>query len=334
MDHRIGRRRFLTLTGAAVASCRSGPSRLPTIQSPKTRLPGRCGCPPHPSISPSCPSRRPARPIAGLGFEAIDIWSAHEGCPHLDDVASRLGPEGLKELLGQAQAEAVCLLGLRGRLRTATRNCWARPAAAWPSRAAPGRANREELTARMRQFIEGLETPDRAGGEAQLVSGHREPRARPAGLARFVQGVRRYQYLAATGDRPGPLPHPGGPRPPCPRPSASAAGNCSSSMPGRTSPTAKQLPGVGPTDMTPWIRALADVRYRGYVNPFMHGHPGTEIMTANLATARDYLKSCYAKVRETTDHTRRFDSSQQIIKEKTMSNRRQQPEQTRESDPA
>jgi sugar phosphate isomerase/epimerase len=62
-------------------------------------------------------------------------------------------------------------------------------------------------------------------------------------------------------------------------------------------PDVKQLPGVGPTDMTPWIRALAEVRYRGYVNPFMHGHPGTEIMAAHLATARDYLKSRYAAIR-------------------------------------
>ena len=35
------------------------------------------------------------------GFEAIDIWSAHQGCPHLDDVAKRLGSEGLKELLAK-----------------------------------------------------------------------------------------------------------------------------------------------------------------------------------------------------------------------------------------
>jgi hypothetical protein len=34
---------------------------------------------------------------------------------------------------------------------------------------------------------------------------------------------------------------------------------------------------------------------RGYVNPFMHGHPETEVMAANLATARDYLKNCYVQ---------------------------------------
>ena len=60
-------------------------------------------------------------------------------------------------------------------------------------------------------------------------------------------------------------------------------------------PDSKQLPGVGPTDMTPWIRALAEVRYRGYVNPFMHGHPEPDVMSANLAKARNYLKDCYSK---------------------------------------
>ena len=32
------------------------------------------------------PIEKACERIAGLGFEAIDIWSAHEGCPHLDDV--------------------------------------------------------------------------------------------------------------------------------------------------------------------------------------------------------------------------------------------------------
>ncbi len=39
---------------------------------------------------------------------------------------------------------------------------------------------------------------------------------------------------------------------------------------------------------------------RGYVNPFMHGHPETEVMAAHLATARDYLKNCYAQVNKAT----------------------------------
>jgi len=55
-------------------------------------------------------------------------------------------------------------------------------------------------------------------------------------------------------------------------------------------PGPKQLPGIGPTDMIPWIQALADIQYCGYVNPFMHGHPAAEVMAANLTKSRDYLK--------------------------------------------
>ena len=61
-------------------------------------------------------------------------------------------------------------------------------------------------------------------------------------------------------------------------------------------PKLKQLPGVGTTDFTPWIEALAKIRYRGYVNPFAHIHPGTDIMTANLAKSKDYLVQCYKKI--------------------------------------
>ena len=65
-------------------------------------------------------------------------------------------------------------------------------------------------------------------------------------------------------------------------------------------PDSKQLPGIGPTDMTPWIQALADIRYRGYVNPFMHGHPKADIMAANLAKSRHYLEACYKKLNRET----------------------------------
>jgi hypothetical protein len=47
--------------------------------------------------------------------------------------------------------------------------------------------------------------------------------------------------------------------------------------------------------MKPWIEALAQVHYRGYVNPFMHGHPEPDVIAADLATARDYLRDRYAQ---------------------------------------
>ena len=65
-------------------------------------------------------------------------------------------------------------------------------------------------------------------------------------------------------------------------------------------PGNKQLPGVGPVEMTPWVQALADIRYRWYVNPFMHGHPEPPEMSVNLAVARDYLENCYKEVARNT----------------------------------
>jgi sugar phosphate isomerase/epimerase len=57
----------------------------------------------------------------------------------------------------------------------------------------------------------------------------------------------------------------------------------------------EQLPGIGPTDCTPWIAALAKVDYRWYVNPFMHHEPAPDAMSAALARSCAYLKQCYAK---------------------------------------
>ena len=57
-------------------------------------------------------------------------------------------------------------------------------------------------------------------------------------------------------------------------------------------PEMGQLPGHGPADFTPWLRALAQVNYRGFVNAFMHGHVEPDAMSAALAKSRDYLKQC------------------------------------------
>ena len=68
-------------------------------------------------------------------------------------------------------------------------------------------------------------------------------------------------------------------------------------------PETKQLPGVGSTDFTPWLKALAAADYPGYVNPFMHEnlkaasgenrHPlSPAAMGKAIVTARRYLEQC------------------------------------------
>jgi len=212
--------------------------------------------------------------IAELGFEAIDIWSAHENCPHLDDVAKRVGPEGLKELLGKAGGGVA--------VRGSTMAC--KP---------------EELTVRMREFIDGLKPLLELAGENNsylAIENHGNALLDSLdSLKAFVDlntsprlGIALAPYHLQVMKASVP----------------EAIRICGKQLlffyAWQNQPDSRQLPGVGSTDMTPWIGALAEVRYRGYVNPFMHGHPGTDIMTANLAAARDYLLDCHARVRATT----------------------------------
>jgi sugar phosphate isomerase/epimerase len=50
-----------------------------------------------------------------------------------------------------------------------------------------------------------------------------------------------------------------------------------------------QLPGHGPTDLTPWLQALAAIGYPGWMTPFMHGEEPPEKMAQAVAKARAYL---------------------------------------------
>jgi len=51
-----------------------------------------------------------------------------------------------------------------------------------------------------------------------------------------------------------------------------------------------QLPGQGPADFKPWLAALAAIRYRGYVHPFLHGHQTVADTTSALAKACTFLR--------------------------------------------
>jgi len=57
-----------------------------------------------------------------------------------------------------------------------------------------------------------------------------------------------------------------------------------------------QLPGIGPTDMRPWLKTLAEINYEGYVNPFMHFEPEPDPMSEALTKSRKYLLDAYAEV--------------------------------------
>jgi len=232
--------------------------------------------------------------IAKLGFEAIDIWSAHEGCPHLDDVAERLGPDGLEKLLAEHKLKLFAFSVYKGGYaRYAELLGKAGGGVAVRGSAPPCKP--EELAVRMRKFIEELkplvELAEQHNSYLAIENHGSALLCEMDSLKAFVDmntsprlGIALAPYHIQTLKASVP----------------EAIGICGKQLfffyAWQHYPGPEQLPGVGPTDMTPWIQALADIRYRGYVNPFMHGHPEADVMADNLAKSRDYLKDCFKKV--------------------------------------
>ena len=59
-----------------------------------------------------------------------------------------------------------------------------------------------------------------------------------------------------------------------------------------------QMPGEGPADFTPWVKALAESKYAHYSSIFMHGHPPVEEMEAAVAKSHKYLLKCLANAKK------------------------------------
>lgn len=296
---RMGRRAFLTLVGTLAACHSTHAASTDGLLKPTDGSPWRMRLSTSSIHFTELLVEKACEKIAELGFEAIDIWSAHEGCPHLDDVASRLGPGGLKELLSKHKLKLFAFSVYAGGYARYA-ELLGRAGGGVAVQGSAGPCKPEELTARMRQFIEGLKPlADLAEKHNSYLAIENHGNAlldSLDSLKAFVEmntsprlgiALAPYHLQVLKASVP------------------EAIRICGQQLlffyAWQHAPDTKQLPGIGPADMTSWIGALAQIRYRGYVNPFMHGHPGTDIMTANLATARDYLKHCHAQVHETAN---------------------------------
>ncbi|MHC4543554.1 MAG: sugar phosphate isomerase/epimerase family protein [Planctomycetota bacterium] len=292
------RRGFLKVMGVGAAAGIAAPI-LPALARKATRKKWRMRLSTSSIHFMQLPIEQACERIAKLGFEAIDIWSAHEGCPHLDDVAKRLEARGLKKLLAKNKLKLFAFSVYRGGYgRYAELLGKAGGGVAIQGGAGPCKP--EELTGRMKKFIERLkpqvELAEKYNSYLAIENHGNALLNSLDSLKAFVDintsrrlGIALAPYHIQTLKASVP----------------EAIRICGKQLlffyAWQHYGKSKQLPGIGPTDMTPWIRALADIRYRGYVNPFMHGHPGADVMAANLAKSRDYLKNCYKKVNQTMD---------------------------------
>jgi len=231
--------------------------------------------------------------IAALGFEAIDVWSAHAGCPHLDDVLARLGPDGLMELLAKNKLKLYSFSVYAGgyaRYAELLGKCGGGVAV----RGSAGPCDPKELVPQMKGFLESLKPEielaekydsylaienhghallDSVDSFKAFVDLNTHPRVGIALAAYHVQALNESveEAIAALGKQ------------------------LFYFYAWQHAPGLEQLPGYGPTDFTPWIAALAKADYGWYVNPFLHGEPEPDETAKALAKACDYLRECYAK---------------------------------------
>jgi sugar phosphate isomerase/epimerase len=225
--------------------------------------------------------------ISKLGFEAIDIWDKFTGCLHLEE-ADKLGGAALKELLAKNNLKLSAFsVYSTGYERNAKLLGDAGGGVA--VRGSAGAAKPEELSSRMKDFLEKLKPHielaekynsyiaiENHGGALlnsldsfkAFVDTNTSPRV---GVA-----LAPYHVQAAKASVP------------------DAIRACGKQLfffyAWQHAGNFDQLPGHGPADFKPWLEALADIRYERYVNPFMHGHPPTDQMAAALTKSRDYLK--------------------------------------------
>ena len=298
------RREFLSLTGRAATAGVLGVAALRTAvaqeSSPKPKWKMLLSCS---SINfASLPIEKAVERIAALGFDAIDIWSAHAGCPHLDDVQKRLGPEGLAQLLGKHNLNlysfsVYCggypryadLLGRADRLLkksvlAAKNGCVA-------VRGSAGPCDSKNLTATMKLYLEGLkpelELAEKHESHLAIENHGHALLASMDSLKAFVDlnqhprlgiALAPYHIQAFDGSVP------------------EAIAICGDQLrffyAWQHGPGIRQLPGIGPVDCKPWIDALGKVDFPWPVNPFMHHEPRPQAMSDALARSCKYLKSC------------------------------------------
>ena len=299
-DRTISRRRFVKdasilaagapLLAASVARGEAAKAKAPKKPAEKWRM----------RLSTSTiqftklPIEQACRRIADLGFEGIDIWSGHAGCPHLDDVAKRLGSDGLKALLAKNKLKLYAFSVYRGGYPKYAK-LLGEAGGGVAVRGSTKGGKPSELTARMKAFIESLKPQielaekydsylaieNHGGALLNSLDSFKAfadiNKSKRLGIALAPYHLQRLK--TSVGD------------------AIKAAGKqLLFFYAWQAAKGTGQLPGIGPADCVEWLKALEEIRYRWYVNPFMHHQPEPDKMTAALAKSRDYLKKCYDKL--------------------------------------
>ena len=238
---------------------------------------------------------------AKLGFEAIDIWCPFDRCKHLAEIVARLGPDGLKQLLAKHQLTPASFT-----IYTTDKEAGGFPAYAdFIGKFGGGLVVREsqyievkpaELTKSMRAFFEKLKPQIDKAAETKvrlaIENHHSALLSTPDSFKAFVDlnpapqqvgvAVAPYhlQNLKASVEDV----------------IRTAGSQLLFFYAWQSAEGMNQLPGHGPADFLPWLKALAGIGYQGFLSPFMHGRPTPDELTSAVTKARAYLQDCRAKL--------------------------------------
>ena len=236
------------------------------------------------------PIEEACRRIAELGFQAVDIWSAHAGCPHLDDVVERLGADGFRKLLAETGLRLFAFSVYQGGYPRYAQ-LLGESGGGVAVRGSTGPCEPNQITARTRQFLESLkpqvELAEKYDSYLAIENHGNALLDSLDSLKAFVDlnrsrrlGIALAPYhLQAIGAAV-----------------EEAIEICGNQLlffyAWQKAADVQQLPGHGKTNFTPWLSALAKVQYEGYVNPFMHGDLEPAAMSMALGKSRHYLQQC------------------------------------------
>lgn len=227
-----------------------------------------------------------------LGFDGIDIWCPFGKCRHLDDIVDRLGAGGLKRVLaanGLALSNitvykvgfpryAEFLGGMGGGLVVRESRY---------GKVAPGEA-RGQIAAFFEALKPEIELAEKHGCRLAIENHSGAILNAPDSFRAFMElnpspgrvGIALAPYhLQKRGHSV-----------------EEAIGICGSQMwfvyAWQQAEGTGQLPGHGPSDLAPWLRALSAAGYAGFLSPFMHGELEADAMEAAVARACAYLDGC------------------------------------------
>ena len=289
----INRRAFLVRTVCVGAAGAAGAILLKSRPVSAASEPWKMRLSPSSILYSKLPIEQACERIAALGFEAIDIWSPHAGCPHLDDVQKRLGPQGLKELLAKHNLKLNAFSVYSGGYPKYA-ELLGQAGGGVAVRGSTKTRDPKNLSAGMKAFIDGLK------GELELAEKHDAYLAIENHGGALLNSLDSFKAFVDNNPHPrlgialAPY-HLQGLKVAVEDAIAAAGKQLFFFYAWQRAGGLGQLPGHGPADFTPWLAALAKIDYKRYVNPFMHGEPAPDEMDKALEKARDYLRACYAK---------------------------------------